>query len=167
MKIGALSDKQIDAFIENYIKRGVENGGKFSLAELRLERIRRSKSPFPARDTAMTIVELAQLTDDGLVSYKQIWEQFRPGKTWTGNAPRSEMAKALAQVIAYCADNDLPVLTTLVVRGDSRSHSEQAVENIYNEARSLGFDVGSDAKAFVEDQQAQARALSVSRFVAD
>lgn len=166
MGVSELSDQQLESFIGNYRRQGKETGGKFSLHELLLEQKRRIKSPFPPREVAKAIVELAQRSEDGLVSYKQVWEVFRPGAEWIGNAPRAEMAKALAQVIAYCVDNELPLLSTLVVRAGQRSQSEEAIANIYNEARSLGVAVGPDARAFVLEQQQKARALAVDQLPA-
>lgn len=165
MQLDGLSDRQLDAFIKNYADRGKEQGGKFSLADLRLEKQRRIKSPFPPRETAAEIVTLAKASKDGLVSYKEVWQRFRPDRVWTGNAPRAEMAKALGSVIAFCVDQRLPVLTTLVVRGGSRSHSEEAISNIYNEAKGLGVEVGLDAVAFVAREQEAARALSPDRLL--
>lgn len=167
MSVSGLSDKQLEAFIANYRRQEKVTGGKFSLHELLLEQRRRIKSPFPPREVAKAIVELAQASGDGLVSYKQVWEVFRPGAVWIGNAPRAEMAKALAQVIAYCVDNDLPLLSTLVVRAGQRSQSKDAIANICNEARSLGLGVGPDPAAFVLGQQQEARALAVDRLPAD
>ena len=164
MQLGDLSDRQLSAFIRNYEADGRTEGGKFSLTDLRLEQQRRIKSPFPPRETALEIVRLAKASSDGLVTYKEVWQRFRPEQTWTGNAPRAEMAKALASVIAFCVDHDLPILTALVVRGDSRSHSEDAVMNIYREANELGVKVGIDAQAFVRREQETARSLSLDRF---
>lgn len=164
MALSDLTEQQLNAFIRNYEGQGKSEGGKFSLSELRLEKLRRLKSPFLPRETAATIVRLAHSAPDGLVSYKAIWEVFRPNGVWTGNAPRAEMAKALASVIAYCVDNKLPILTTLVVRADSRSHSDDAVANIFNEAKALGVDVGLEPHAFVRREQEASRALSTEFF---
>ena len=153
MSVSDLSEREIDSFIRNYVDRGMNVGGKFALAELKLEKMRRVKSPFSPKETAKVIVEHAKKSPDGLVTYKQIWEVFRPGAIWIGNAPRTEMAKVLAAVIVYCVDNKLPILSTLVVRANPRNHSEEAIVNIYNEAKSLGLEVGSDAHLFVKNQQ--------------
>lgn len=160
MELSDLNERQLDSFIDNYRTQGKVTGGKFSLSELQLERQRRIKSPFPPADVAKTIVTLAKKSADGLVTYKEIWQVYRPDAVWVGNAPRSEMAKALGSVIAYCIDNSLPILTTLVVRGDSRSHSDEAKINIWNEAQSLGVDVGLDPAAFVQQQQIAALKLA-------
>lgn len=159
-KLGDLTDQQINSFISNYERSGKVEGGNFSLSELRLERQRRILSPFPPAETAKAILELAKTSKDGLVTYKQIWQKFRPDAVWTGNAPRAQMAKALARVIAYCIDNRLPILTTLVVKGNTRTHSPEAVQNIYNEARSYGIDVGIDPAGFVKNEQDRSRALA-------
>ena len=71
------------------------------------------------------------------------------------------MAKALGRVIAFCIDGGLPIISTLVVRSGSRDHSDEAISNIYNEAKSLGSTVGPDPKAFVLDQQSKARQLAL------
>ncbi|MDP3906445.1 hypothetical protein [Novosphingobium sp.] len=160
MEINELSDRQIDVFIDNYKAYGKETGGKFPLSELLLEKKRRIVSPFPPERTAKTIVRLAKNSHDGFVTYKEVWQNFRPDKVWTGNAPRAEIANALGRVIAYCIDNKLPIISTLVVRSSTRNHSDEAVSNIYNEAKALGADVGHDAIAFVKSQQEQARLLT-------
>ncbi len=161
MALEDLTDRQVNSFIANYERSGKAEGGKFSLSELLLEKQRRIVSPFPPAETAKTIVEMAQASKDGLVTYKEVWQKFRPNAVWTGNAPRAEMAKALGRVIAYCIDNKLPILTALVVKGSTRSHSPEAVQNICNEARSYGIDVGTDPYGFVKSQQDRSRSLIV------
>lgn len=159
MKLDEFTEKEIENFIANYVKQGKEAGGKFTLAELRLEKQHRIKSPFPPAEVAKAIVRLAKESSDGLVSYKQVWEVFRPESKWIGNAPRTETGKALGAVIAYCADHGLPLLSTLVVQAGKRSHSDDAIANIHNEARKLGLNTGADAKAFVFRQQEEALEL--------
>lgn len=161
MELGDLTDQQINTFIANYEKSGKVEGGNFTLSELRLEKQRRIVSPFPPVEIAKAILEMAKTSKDGLVTYKEVWQKFRPNAVWTGNAPRVEMAKALGRVIAYCIDNRLPILTTLVVQGNSRKHSPEAVQNICNEARSYGMDVGVDPLAFVKNEQDRSRALNI------
>lgn len=160
MQLSELSERQLNTFIKNYEASGRTVGGIFSLADLKLEKLRRTKSAFPPKAVAESIVSLARKSPDGLVSYKEIWVAFRPDQPWIGNAPRAQMAKALGSVIAYCVDKKLPILTTLVVRADSRSQSEDAINNIYNEAKSLGVDVGMSPRNFVIEQQTAARLLT-------
>lgn len=159
MILSDLTDKQIDNFIRNYEESCKDTGGKFTLAELRVEKLRRTKSPFPPAEVAKVIVTIARESEDGLVTYKEVWERFRPDAQWIGNAPRTEMGKALGAVIAYCIDHGLPILSALVVQAAKRSHSDEAIMNIHNEARKLGIDVGTDAKVFVKRQQQEALKL--------
>lgn len=161
MEIGDLTDRQINTFIANYERSGKVDGGNFPLSELRLEKQRRIASPFPPAETAKAIVEMAKKSKDGLVTYKEIWQKFRPNSVWTGNAPRAEMAKALGRVIAYCIDNQLPILTTLVVKGDTRKHSPDAIKNICNEVRSYGVDVGADPLTFIKGEQDRSRSMKI------
>lgn len=160
MQLSEHTDKEVDNFISNYEKSGKTTGGKFNLGQLRAEKLRRIKSPFPPVDVAKTILALACGSHDGLVTYKEVWQKFRPESQWVGNAPRAEMAKALGAVVAYCIDNGMPILTTLVVQAARRSHSEQAILQIYSEAKSYGIEVGLDPKRFVEDQQEKSRKVT-------
>ena len=105
---------------------------------------------------------MAKISSDGLVTYKQVWNEFKPDQAWQGNASQQQVANALGRVIAYCVDNQIPIVTTLVVRSDTRTHTDQAISHIYNEASSLGVDVGVDAQSFVNDQQHKARSLKES-----
>jgi hypothetical protein len=159
MILAELTDKKIEIFISNYEKSGKDEGGKFTLVELRVEKSRRIKSPFPPAEVAKVIVLIARESDDGLVTYKEVWERFRPDSKWIGNGPRTETGRALGAVIAYCIDHGLPLLSALVVKADKRSHSDEAIVNIHNEARKLGVDVGNDPRAFVKTQQQEALKL--------
>ena len=159
MTLDDLTDKEIENFISNYEKSGKETGGKFTLAELRVEKLRRIKSPFPPAEVAKAIVSIARESEDGLVTYKEVWEKFRPNSRWIGNAPRTETGKALGAVIAYCIDNNLPLLSALVVQANKRAHSDDAIMHIHNVAREHGIDTGVDAKIFVKRQQEEALKL--------
>lgn len=159
--ISEFSDRELDNLITNYRKSGKEEGGVYALAEVRLEKARRIKSPFPPRDVAKVIVESAQQSDDGNVTYKEIWLAFRPDDDWMGNMSQTEVGNALGRVIAWCVDNQLPILSTLVVRSDSRKHTAQAEQNIYDEAKNLGVDVGIHPRMFVQGQAEKARKLMV------
>ncbi len=161
MTLDELTDREVENFISNYERSGKDTGGRFTLAQLRVEKLRRIKSPFPPAEVAKTIVSIARESKDGLVTYKEVWERFRPDSKWIGNAPRTETGKALGAVIAYCVDHGLPILSTLVVQAGKRAHSDEAITNIHNECRKLGIDVGTDAKEFVKKQQDEALKLVV------
>lgn len=157
MALNDLSDQEITRFISNYKRSDKVVGGKYALSDLLIEQRRRIASPFPSRDVAKAIVDLANSSSDGLVTYKELWHYFEPEIPWKGHASQGVLGKALGRVIALCVDEGWPILTTLVVRTDNRTHAERAVQNIYNEAKSLGFEVGLVPRDFVASQQAQSR----------
>lgn len=142
-----------------YLKHGRTEGGVYTLAEVKLEMRRRSPNPFGVRETAAKILELSAASSDGLTTYGDLWRAFRPSEPWKGNASVAIMSGALDRVIAYCVDNRLPIISVLVVRTGSRALSDQAVQNIYEEVKSLGVDVGLDAAAFVREQAELSRQL--------
>jgi hypothetical protein len=156
MGIRDLSDKQLDALIANYERLGENKGGIYSRSEALIERSRRSPGKWNVRDVAAAIINLSKISTDGKVSYNQIWQNFLPDRPWSGNASQQVVGRSLGQVIGYCAANRLPVLTVLVVRQDTRKLSDEAVRNIYNEARNYGINTGLDPVAFVRSQEALA-----------
>ena len=156
----ALTDPQIASMIRNYRKAGRETGGIYSLSELLLEQRRRTPSIFPTRELAQKIVAMSRQSPDGLVTYGELWSSCLPDRPWEGNNSRRIMANALSRVIAYCVDNNLPVMTVLVVRQSPRALSDDAIRNIYDESRQLGIDVGHEPRAFVERQRQSAIELS-------
>lgn len=159
MGIEQLTDEQLDTFETNYRRVGKTEGGKYSLSEILLERLRRKPTVFGTREVATTIITLAQKSDDGLCTYGQIWSEFRPNMPWEGHKTLALVASSLARVVHYCVINRLPILTTLVVQTGTRRLSEQAIQNIYAECRELGMDVGHDPKEFVARQAELARSL--------
>src|SRR5215212_2682712 len=85
MGIEQLTDTELDAFEANYRKAKKTDGGKYSLAEILLEKLRRKPSAFGTYEVAGKIVELANKSDDGLCTYGQIWSEFRPNTPWEGH----------------------------------------------------------------------------------
>jgi hypothetical protein len=156
MSVQNLTDKQLVTMIRNYRNRGVSEGGRWPLSDLLLEERRRKPSAFPPRDVVSTILTLSQQSPDGLVTYLDIWRSFLPERKWEANNSRRIIADALFRALAYCVDNDLPIITVLVVRTQDRKLSSEAVENICEESRELGINVGPDPVAFVEGERAKA-----------
>jgi hypothetical protein len=152
MSVDHLSDKQLDAFEANYRRANRTEGGKYTLAEILLEKRRRRPSPFGVRETAAKIIELAAASDDGLTTYGDLWSAFRPGMPWEGHKTQKIVSDSLYRVIHYCVTNRLPIITVLVVRGGQRKLSKEAIANIYRECRELAVDVGRDPEAFVSQQ---------------
>ena len=159
MNIESWNDKQIASVIARYRKRGLTEGGPFSLADLLMEQRRRIKTEIPPVALARKIVELARESDDGLVTYKELWIQFRPDEAWVGNKSQQIMGNALARVVEYCVRHQLPILTALVVKTGSRTLDPKAVSNICNDARDLGITVGPDEARFIDEQQSAARTV--------
>jgi hypothetical protein len=160
MGIEQLTDKELDTFESNYRKAKKTEGGKYSLSEILLEKLRRKPTVFGTQQVAAKIVELAQNSADGLCTYGQIWSEFRPDTPWEGHKTLSVVASSLGRVVHYCVTNNLPILTTLVVQTATRRLSQAAVQNIYNECRDLGVSVGPDPEAFVSRQAELARNLA-------
>lgn len=160
MSIQDLSAQQLNNLENNYLAKGVTVGGRYTLAEVRLEKLRRLPSTLDTVATAQRIIELANASDDGLTTYGELWASFNPDKPWKGNATQQIVGNALGRVTAYCITNKMPIITTLVVRSGSRTLSDEAIINITNEARGLGVETGSDPRVFVESQMAAAKALT-------
>jgi len=161
MGIEQLTDEQLDAFESNYRRARKTEGGKYSLSEILLEKLRRKPAVFGTRQVAAKIIELAQQSADGLCTYGQIWSEFRPNTPWEGHKTLAVVASSLGRVVHYCVTNNLPILTTLVVQTGTRRLSHEAIQNIYNECRELGVSVGPDPEAFVRTQAELARRLAL------
>jgi hypothetical protein len=71
------------------------------------------------------------------------------------------LGDAMARVHNYCFDNELPIVTVMVVQKKTRSLSEAAKKNIFEYARNKGLDVGLDRNAFIERQIAESLKLSI------
>ncbi len=166
MPISDLSATALNSFEANYRRANRTEGGKYSLSEILLEKRRRTPSAFGVREVAAKIIELAALTDDGLVTYGDIWNAFRPGIPWEGHKTLRIVADSLSRVIHYCVTNQLPILTVLVVRASNRKLTNEAIQNIFNECRELDVSVGSDPKTFVNTQIELSRAVVIDRLPA-
>jgi hypothetical protein len=150
--IREVPDDGLEAAIKRYRERGLTVGGPFSLAELLLEQKRRSKSEFYGRTVVEAIMYAARGSESCYTTYRDLHEQLYPGEPWKGNYSRSLMMQALDKAIHYCVGTKLPILSVLVVRSDDRKLSEQAIQNIYNECKEMGLDVGLEPEKFVSEQ---------------
>ncbi len=157
MGIEELSDEQLNTLEVNYRRKNQFEGGKYSLAEVLLEKRRRLPSPFGAREVAAKILELSAKSDDGLITYVDLWNALRPTERWKGHGSLKILSNALSRTIEYCVKNRMPILTVLVVRGAQRRLSQEAVERIYAECKDLGIDVGLDPTAFLKRELDRSR----------
>ena len=73
--------------------------------------------------------------------------------TGSGNASIKKIAKDLIAAVHYCVVNNLPIVTVLVVQTQTRDLSDQAIQNIYNEAAELGVNTGPEPAKFITDQK--------------
>lgn len=153
MPIIDLTTEQLENLARNYRAKGLTEGGIFSLAEVLLELKRRKPIPFGVREVAAKIVELAQASHDGLVTYGEIWHAFRPNDPWQGHTNLRIVSDSLDRVIEY--RNRLPILTVL------------AVTRICEECRDLGLTVGLDQNAFIEEQMQRSREIVINRLPND
>lgn len=151
--ISSLSDKQLANLENNYFAKGVETGDLYSLAEVRIEKLRRMPTTLDTVAVARTIVGLSKASDDNLTTYGELWKHLNPGQPWKGNATQQLVTNALARVLAYCVTHGMPIITVLVVRTGERRLSELAIQNIFREAQGLGVQTGPDADAFVFAQR--------------
>jgi len=161
MSIEDLTDDQLKTLVENYRRNNRTEGGKYSLKEVLLEQRRRTPSPFGTREVAAKIVELARQSNDGFLTYGELWHSFRPDLPWSGHATQQIVAQSLFRVIGYCVRHKLPIITVLVVRGANRQLSPEAVQNIYNECKELGVETGLNPGAFVKDQITMSKSLAL------
>jgi hypothetical protein len=161
------SDDELNTLEARYRSLNKTEGGLFPLKDIMLEKLRRKPSAFGTRETAAKIVELSAKSDDGFLTYGDIWKHFRPSTPWEGHKTLRIVADCLGRVVHYCVGNGLPILTVLVVRESTRRLSHQAVQNIYDECRELGLDVGDNPEAFIRTQAELSRALVIDQLPAD
>jgi hypothetical protein len=155
----SLTDVQLSRMVKNYEDQDVVTGGKWPLAELRLEQSRRGPSQFDPKDIVEAIIRLCGEADDHKVSYKAIWNAFRPDTPWQAFNSQKQVTNGLYKVGSYCVDQGLPMLSVLVVPSGTRVLTDEAARNIWAFALSLGVDAGPDARAYVAREAAKASDL--------
>lgn len=150
MSLSRFTDQELAA-LEHSLSAGSAPGVRYSLADVRSEMRRRKPHEFDPRQMAMTILRLAQESPNRWTTYGAVWAAMTNGTPWVGNATQKRMANELGNVLAYCHQNGLPILTTLVVQ-QGGALSDAAIKNICDECIRLGLNVGADRRAFVEAQ---------------
>ena len=147
--ISLLSDHQLEVFEHVYRESGFTKCACHPLAAVTAERCRRVAGGLTGSEIVQLILDMSQQNSDGYTTYLALYRAVFPGKPWRGT---QAIKQVLHQAIIYCVDNDLPMVTALVVRSDTRELSRKALQNIYRSARDLGVSVGSDASDFVTTQ---------------
>ncbi len=155
MGIQDKTDEQLKNLVNNYKRLEKTEGGIYSLAEVHLEIQRRLGKAYNGRDAALKIVDLARQSDDGLVTFLDLWKSFYPEQEWVGHKSVREVMAILGAAAYYCAafpGGSLPIVTAAVVRSSSRVVTRKAKENIFNAAKDWGLDTGSDIEDFYHSQ---------------
>jgi hypothetical protein len=157
------SDKELAALERSLAEGQKATGVKYSLADVRAEIQCRRPRTFDPRKLAATILEQAKVSPNGYTTYGRVWTAMTNSAGWAGNSTQSKMGKELANVLSYCHQNKLPILTTLVVRQTDGTLSAKAIERICEECEALGLDIGRDRAAFVAVQVEASRQIAAEQ----
>jgi len=103
MGIQDKTDEQLKNLVNNYKRLEKTEGGIYSLAEVHLEIQRRLGKAYNGRDAALKIVDLARQSDDGLVTFLDLWKSFYPEQEWVGHKSVREVMAILGAAAYYCA----------------------------------------------------------------
>ena len=155
MGIQDKTDEQLKNLVNNYKRLEKTEGAIYSLAEVHLEIQRRLGKAYNGRDAALKIVDLARQSDDGLVTFLDLWKSFYPEQEWVGHKSVREVMTILGSAAYYCATfpgGPWPIVTAAVVQSSKRVVTRRAKENIFNAAKDCGLDTGSDIEGFYQIQ---------------
>ena len=150
--ISAYSDAELDSLEHNYRKSARISGGAYTLHEVMNEKSKRATGGLGGKQLVSLILELSCQSQDGFTTYADLWAALYPAKPWCGNKTVRAIMEVMDIAILHCVDNGLPIVTTLIVRSDTRKQSANAVTNIYNAARMYGVAVGTSEEDFVTMQ---------------
>ncbi len=156
-----LSPDELKRFIANYKREEKTDGGIYPLSDLLIEQLRRSDTPKNPKDVLRFVVESASASADGKTTYHDVWTFLHPDTPWKGNHSIKVVGSTLGAVIAYSVRNGLPIVSTLVVQSGSRKLSDRAIQNIYDECKSYGVDVGLVPTDFVAREAERAKHLEL------
>lgn len=157
-----LSPDELKRFIANYEREAKTEGGIYPLSDLLVERLRRTDTPRAPQDVLRFIVESASESPDGKTTYQDVWGFLHPGMPWKGNYSIKVVGSTLGAVIAYSVRHGLPIVSTLVVQSATRRLSDRAVQNIYEECKSYGVDVGLVPSEFVARETERAKRIELA-----
>ena len=166
MSLKRFTEKELAALESSLAERKNSKGVMYSLADVRAEMQRRRPHVFDPRLVAATILQQAKDSPNGLTTYGNVWAAMTNGASWAGNSTQSKMGRELANVLAYCHLNRLPILTTLVVRQTDGALSDKAIQRICEECEALGLDIAPDPATFVQAQVEASRQVVVEQLPA-
>lgn len=160
MPIEHLNDHEISQ-LETRIVASQGAGQDHSLSAVLSVKLSRQAPDFSGRDVTRLILAKSQESHDGLVTYKELWQSCYPGKNWLGQNSVNTIMKILGHAVNYCLDNGLPIVTSIVVRKDSRDNSAKAKNNMFEATiarRTLPPGMGPEA--FVTREKTATRQMS-------
>lgn len=159
MTIDDLTDQQIKQMIANYDAQGVAVGGKWPRAELMLSLSRRKQTVYPLIELARKILSKSHASDDGRVSYGDLWLEFNEGPIPKGQYWVRPMLNSLEVLGVWCFDRGLPLINILVVNGDKREVVEKTLQVMWDAAKLRRLPVPDDLTEFAAQQASAALAL--------
>lgn len=130
MPIEHLSDHEVSQ-LEARIVASQGAGQDHSLSAVLSVKLSRQAPDFSGRDVTRLILAKSQESHDGLVTYKELWQSCYPGMDWQGQNSVNKIKKILGNAVNYCLDHELPIVTSIVVRTDSRDNSAKAKDNMF------------------------------------
>lgn len=144
-----LTDGELASLEHNHISKGVTVGPLYTLREIRNELMRREARGYDGKHVTRTIMELCASSPHFVVTYGELYKALHPTEEWSAHGSLNKIKRSLGACILYCVENDLPIISTLVVRASDNDLSDGAKTNIYNTCERLGHDVGGDPEDFV------------------
>ena len=134
MPIEQLSNHEISQ-LETRIINSQGAGQTYTLSQVVSVKLSRQAPNFGGRDVTRLILAKSEENQDSLVTYKELWQSCYPSKTWKGQNSVREVMYILGKAVDYCLDNAQPVVTSIVVRKNSRTNSAKAKNNMFEAAR--------------------------------
>ena len=150
------STKELENLRKNYLAKDKIEGGPHTLVEVNKELLNRKGSDLDGKDIVNAIISLTNNSPSGITTYGELFTKIH-NKKFIGNSSQSKISKDLDRVIYYCIQNELPIITTLVMRKNQEKLTEQAIQNIYDECKDLGVDVPASPDTFVKSEQEKSR----------
>ncbi len=141
------------SFENNYLRLNKTQGGIYTLVEVRRELQRRQGGKHDGKTVYKTILALLSASATGYISYGQLFSKLHKVQ-WVGNGSQQLLNKDLGAVVYHCVQNNLPIITSLIISATARQLTDQAKQNIYDCAQRLGItNMPSSVDIFIDDQQ--------------
>lgn len=143
------SKQQITNLVANYERLNRTEGGPFTKAQAILELERREGGDFDGLNVTQSILEIPDKAPSSRVPYLDIWSHYFPDQPWQGNHSGRIIGKVLHAASYYCATNNFPIVTALVIQTNGHA-TDPAKHNMFGAAQSWGVAEGANADEFYE-----------------